>query len=311
MNVGDTGLPSYLKLYRNGELRQRVFEAQKILLSCSLCPRSCRARRLDGEEGECGGGGWAKVASFNPHFGEEIPLVGCRGSGTIFFAHCPLHCSFCQNWDISQAGSGNEVRPEALADMMINLQSFGCHNINLVTPTHFVPQILEALLTACEAGLRVPLVYNSGGYEALQTLRLLDGVIDIYMPDFKYADEANAKRYSDADDYPEVAKMALKEMHRQVGDLVIDSQGIAKRGLLVRHLVLPHDLAGTSAVLEFIAREISGNTYINIMVQYRPAYKAGRFEELNRRITSKEFAQAIAAAKALGLERLDGSEGAL
>ncbi|MBI4720388.1 MAG: radical SAM protein [Chitinivibrionia bacterium] len=301
------GFPAYLSLYKSGELRERMFRAQKILLSCSLCPRNCRARRLDGERGECGGGVWAEVASYAPHFGEESPLVGFKGSGTIFFSHCPLHCVFCQNWDISQAGAGTEVRSDELADMMMALQRFGCHNINVVTPTHYVPHILEALLLACETGLAIPIVYNSGGYESLETLALLDGVVDIYMPDFKYGDAADAKRYSDVDDYPRTARAALKEMHRQVGDLVLDGRGIAVKGLLVRHLVLPNNLAGTREALRFIAEEVSKETYVNIMDQYRPSFNAAQHADLARRITPEEFRRAVAMAGEFGLLRLDGS----
>jgi putative pyruvate formate lyase activating enzyme len=306
MKYGGCAYPSYLRLYESGELRERMFRAEKILLSCRLCPRRCNASRLDGERGECGGGLWAEVASYTAHFGEESPLVGFRGSGTIFFSHCPLHCVFCQNWDISQKGLGSEVRAENLADMMMALQGFGCHNINLVTPTHYVPQILEALLLACEAGLAIPLVYNCGGYESTETLALLDGIVDIYMPDFKYGDASRAKRLSDADDYPLVAWAAVQEMHRQVGDLMLDERGTARRGLLVRHLVLPNDLAGSREVFRFIAEDVSKETYLNIMDQYRPSFMAASHQDLNRRITPEEYGYAIALAKEFGLLRLDG-----
>lgn len=282
-----------------------MLDAQKLLIECTLCPRRCGARRMDGEAGECGAGAWAKTASASAHFGEERPLVGFRGSGTIFFSHCPLKCEFCQNYDISQTGIGREVRAEELADMMLGLQQFGCHNINVVTPTHVVPQILEGLFLACEAGLRIPLVYNSGGYDLPETLRLLEGIVDIYMPDFKYADAETARRFSHVDDYPGVAKAALREMHRQVGDLVLDEQGIARRGMIVRHLVLPGGLAGTEAVLEFIAAELSPRTYVNIMDQYRPCYHAARFEELRRSVSAGEYRAALAAARDAGLVRLD------
>lgn len=282
-----------------------MLDAQERMKRCTLCPRACEARRLDGETGECGGGLWARVASAGPHFGEESPLVGFGGSGTIFFSNCPLKCVFCQNWEISQEGSGRDAGAGDLAGMMLGLQRAGCHNINVVTPTHVVPHILEGLYLACEAGLRIPIVYNSGGYDSVDTLELLDGVVDIYMPDFKYADAAAAKRYSNVDDYPRVAKAALREMHRQVGDLELDDSGIAVRGMIVRHLVLPGAIAGTGAVLAFIAGELSPDTYVNVMDQYRPAYRADRFEALARRITRAEFDEAIAAARAAGLNRLD------
>jgi putative pyruvate formate lyase activating enzyme len=263
------------------------------------------AQRLQGETGVCGVAENAMVSSYGPHYGEERPLVGSGGSGTIFLAHCNLCCVFCQNSEISQEGEGQAASVRKLAEMMLDLQRMGCHNINFVTPTHQVPQILRALPLAVEGGLQVPLVYNCGGYESLETLRILDGVFDIYMPDFKYADSEAAKRYSNAENYPEVAKAALQEMHRQVGDLVMDRRGIARRGLLVRHLVLPNDLAGTGEVVRFLA-ELSEDTYVNIMAQYRPCYRAHEHPSLARRPTREELESALQLARAAGLHRLDG-----
>jgi putative pyruvate formate lyase activating enzyme len=246
------------------------------------------------------------VASYGPHHGEEAPLRGWRGSGTIFFAWCNLRCVFCQNWDISQQGMGRAMSPAELAEMMLELQAMGCHNINLVSPSHVVAQILAAVAIAARRGLHLPLVYNTGGYDSLEALALLDGVVDIYMPDMKYADSAIAHRYSHVRDYCDVNRAAVKEMHRQVGDLVLDDRGIAQRGLLVRHLVLPNDLAGTEQVIEFLAREISPATYLNLMDQYRPCYRAAEHPPLDRRLTGPEYHAALAAAHHAGLHRLDG-----
>jgi len=247
----------------------------------------------------------AIVSSYGAHFGEERPLVGKRGSGTIFFSHCNLGCIFCQNWTISHLGEGSEVSYERLSDMMIELQNMGCHNINLVTPTHQMPMIIKSIMIAKAKGLRLPIVYNTGGYDSIEALKILDGIIDIYMPDFKYWDNEPAKRYSLADNYPECAKMAIKEMHRQVGDLIIED-GIAKRGLLLRHLVLPGGIAGTENIVKFVADEISKDTYINIMDQYYPCYKAFSHPPLDRRITPKEYDSAIRAALRAGLKRISG-----
>lgn len=253
--------------------------------------------------GICRGGAAAKVSSVGPHYGEEPPLVGRGGSGTIFFAHCNLLCVFCQNYDISHWAQGPEVSAGELANYMVYLQSRGCHNINFVTPTHYVAQILEALPLAVEAGLRLPLVYNCGGYESMETLALLDGIIDIYMPDVKFWDPVVAQEFTTAEDYPRRMKEAVKEMHRQVGDLIMDERGIALRGLLIRHLVLPQDKAGTYQVLQFIAEEVSPHSYVNVMRQYRPAYKAREYPPLARRITEEEFARAIGIATNFGLIR--------
>jgi putative pyruvate formate lyase activating enzyme len=247
----------------------------------------------------------AKVSSYGPHLGEEDPLRGWRGSGTIFFSRCNLRCQFCQNHDISQTDMGNEVEPEELAAMMLELQSQGCHNINFVSPTHVVPQIMAAVLVAAQAGLRLPLVYNTGGYDSPSSLNLLDGVIDIYMPDMKYASAQISRHYSKARNYPVINQSAVLEMHRQVGDLQVDKHGLATRGLLVRHLVLPNNLSGTDKIVRFLAEEISANTYLNLMDQYRPAYKAHNHPKLNRRITRQEYRTAVQWAQEAGLQRLD------
>ncbi len=298
--------PAYLKLSQEA-LQDKIDRAGQILRNCTLCPRNCHVDRPAGELGFCGTGDQPYVASWNAHFGEEAPLVGHHGSGTIFFSHCNLGCLFCQNWTISHAGEGGPISFEALAKIMLALQQrHGCHNINFVTPTHQVYQILQALKIAIERGLSVPLVYNCGGYEAPETLRLLEGIIDIYMPDFKFADPDTAEQYAKAANYPAVAKAAIHEMHRQVGDLVVDSRGIARRGLLVRHLVLPEGLAGTKEIVEFLAREISPDTYLNIMDQYYPCYRAGEHPPLDRRLGREEYRRAVRAAREAGLTRLDG-----
>jgi putative pyruvate formate lyase activating enzyme len=297
---------AYLHVLRSGELKQRVTEAYQRLEACDICPRECGVNRRESTKGAvCRTGERAVVSSYNPHFGEEAPLVGMRGSGTIFFTWCNLKCQYCQNYEISQLGEGREVEPEQLAAMMLRLQVMGCHNINFVSPTHVVPQILAGVLIAAKAGLRVPLVYNTGGYDSLKTLALLDSVFDIYMPDMKYADEPTARRLSKIKDYPAINHAAVAEMHRQVGDLRVDEGGVALRGLLVRHLVLPGGLAGTEEIVRFLAEEISRDTYLNIMDQYRPCYKAHEFHELNRRVTSDEYAEPVRLAQEAGLHRLD------
>lgn len=297
--------PAYLRTSCNGLLQEKITKAFRILEHCSLCPRSCGANRLKNERGTCGAGCLPEISSYSPHFGEERPLVGFFGSGTIFLTHCNLKCVFCQNFSISHLGDGNQVSFERLGNMMLELQKLGCHNINFVSPTHYVPQILKALSYAIEKGLSVPLVYNTGGYDSLETLRLLDGVVDIYMPDMKYSQEEAAKQYSQAPDYPLIAKLAIKEMHRQVGDLCLDGRGIARRGLLVRHLVLPMGLAGTREAMRFFASEISRNTYVNIMDQYFPSGEIPLNSPLRRRITKEEFDDAVKMAKEEGLHRLD------
>ena len=294
----------YLALAASGQLQERIDAAIELLSPCEACPRACRVDRLADEHGFCRAGRRARVASFSAHFGEERPLVGTHGSGTIFFSGCNLGCIFCQNYDISHSAGGRQLDASQLAAIMLRLQDAGCHNINFVTPTHVVPQILEALPAAIEASLTVPLVYNCGGYENLEILRLLDGVIDIYMPDAKYADASVAGEFSDAPDYPERVYKALAEMHRQVGDLSINADGIAERGLLVRHLVLPDDLAGTARIMEFLA-SLSPDTYVNVMDQYHPCHQAVGHNTLGRRITSSEYHAAVSAALDAGLTRLD------
>jgi len=296
---------AYLSLYRSGELRDRVEAARSLLRNCRVCPRHCGVDRLNGELGKCRTPGEVMVSSYGPHFGEESPLVGRNGSGTIFFTNCNLRCVFCQNYSISQLGEGDKVSKEELACMMFSLQDKGCHNINLVSPTHVVPQILEAFEMAVKSGLQLPLVYNSGGYDSIETLRLLDGIVDIYMPDMKYSDEKNAEKLSGVENYPSINRAAVKEMHRQVGDLQINEDGIAQRGLLVRHLVLPHGLAGTKEVVSFLANEVSPDTYVNIMAQYHPCHKAFQFPSLSRRISAGEFQEAVTLARQAGLCRLD------
>ena len=298
--------PTYLALYRTGELQQRDQQASEELRECHVCPRDCGVNRLADERSVCKTGRYAQVASYFPHFGEEDCLRGWRGSGTIFFSMCNLRCSFCQNWDISQAQRGQETPPDRLAAMMLELQARGCHNINFVTPEHVVPQVLEALIFAVEGGLRLPIVYNTSAYDSLTSLRLLDGVVDIYMPDFKLWDAELSFRYLKARDYPDVARRAIKEMHRQVGVLKFDERGFARRGVLVRHLVMPGMLSETREILRFLAEEIASDTYVNMMAQYHPANKvtAEKYPEINRRITTSEYRAAVQIAHAFGL-RLD------
>jgi putative pyruvate formate lyase activating enzyme len=295
----------YRAAHRSGRLEERVKQGAQILENCSLCPRRCGANRVRGEKGHCRAGWLPAVSAYNPHFGEEDPLVGLHGSGTIFMTHCNLLCHFCQNYDISHEGHGRELAVERLAEMMLELQGSGCHNINFVTPTHFVPQILKALAVAAANGLSVPLVYNTGGYDTVETLRLLDGIFDIYMPDLKFMDGGAAEEFCDAPDYPAAAQAAILEMHRQVGDLVMDEHGIARRGLLVRHLVLPEGLAGTRQAMHFLAAKVSLNTYVNIMDQYRPCGEVAPRSPLHRRITQREYDEALRAAEEEGLTRLD------
>jgi putative pyruvate formate lyase activating enzyme len=297
--------PAYLDLLNHGELEQRVVQAYQHLKKCDGCAWKCGIDRLSGKLGICRTGSRARVSSYGPHMGEENPLRGWRGSGTIFFARCNLHCQYCQNYDISQSDAGDEVDPRDLAAIMIELQSVGCHNINFVSPSHVIPQILTGVLVAAQAGLRLPLVFNTGGYDSLEMLALLEGVIDIYMPDMKYSSSQIARYYSKIPHYCEVNQAAVKEMHRQVGDLQLDEHGLAWRGLLVRHLVLPNNLAGTSTVVNFLANEISKNTYLNLMDQYRPAYKAKQYPKLKRSITPQEYQEALQEASSVGLYRLD------
>ncbi|MBM2849674.1 MAG: hypothetical protein HW418_2616 [Anaerolineales bacterium] len=299
--------PAYLRLYRTGELEQRAREAVASLSACRVCPRDCRADRLADKTAACKTGRYARVSSCFPHGGEEDCLRGWRGSGTIFFSWCNLRCVLCQNYDISQLGHGEETRPERLAEMMLELQALGCHNINFVTPEHVVPQILEALPAAVEGGLRLPIVYNTSAYDSLESLHHMDGVVDIYMPDFKIWDGRLALKYLLAKDYPEAARRAIKEMHRQVGELKMDEHGLARRGVLVRHLVMPGGVAGTRDIMRFLAREVSPHTYVNMMAQYYPAGRVTpeKFGEINRRITRQEITSAVAAAQEAGLYRFD------
>lgn len=302
--------PSYVALHRAGTLQQRISAAGELLRRCTLCPHQCGINRLQGELGLCRTGAKARVASFGAHFGEESPLVGCSGSGTIFFAGCNLLCVFCQNYDISHIdkegdSAADTVTAPELASIMLDLQKQGCHNINLVTPSHVVPQFLAALPLAIDRGLNIPIVYNSSGYDSVETLLLLEDIVDIYMPDCKFWLPETAALYTRAGDYPEVMRKALREMHRQVGNLEIDETGVACRGLLVRHLVMPDHLEDTAGVLAFLARDISTATYVNIMDQYHPCHQAFQFDRINRPLASEEYRQALAMAKEYGLHRLD------
>jgi putative pyruvate formate lyase activating enzyme len=298
--------PAYLRLLASGALARRVDEAERHLGDCDLCARYCRVdRRATIAGAVCRTGERATVASYGAHHGEEDCLRGREGSGTVFFSRCNLRCVYCQNWDISQRGVGREATAADIADMMLELQQQGCHNINFVTPSHVVAQIVDAVHDAARRGLRLPIVYNTGGYDSPEALALLDGIVDIYMPDMKYGDAELARKYSKVRDYVEVNRAAVREMHRQVGDLVLDENGIAVRGLLVRHLVLPSEIAGTDQVLAFLAEEISSNTFINLMDQYRPCYRADEYPEIGRPLTGSEYREALAAAERLGLHRLD------
>ena len=299
----DPTIGCYVDLHRTGELEKRAKKAVERLASCVMCGQACNVNRLEDETGICRTGRAAAVSGVSRHFGEEGVLVGTGGSGTIFFANCNLTCAFCQNYDTSAYGLGREVSCHDLARMMLSLQAQGCHNINLVSPSHVVPQILEALVLAAEEGLRLPLVYNTGGYDALPTLRLLDGVVDIYMPDFKFNDSELAERFCGAPGYATVVRAAIREMHRQVGDLVVDERGIARRGLILRHLVMPGGLEDTREVMRFIAERISPNTYVNVMGQYRPAHLAMRYPELSRPLKRSEHREAMAIAREEGLQR--------
>lgn len=298
-------VPAYLHLLRSGGFQARVEAAQAALRDCALCPWACHVDRTQ-KIGFCRTGAEAIVSSAFPHMGEEDPLTGIYGSGTIFFAQCNMRCQFCQNYEISQLGEGRPISAERLAEIMLRLQAAGCHNINFVSPTHVIPQIIAAVYLAAQEGLSIPLVYNTGGYDAPEGLRLLDGIIDIYMPDMKYADATLAQKYSKIRDYPRHNQAAVREMHRQVGDLQLDERGIAMRGLLVRHLVLPEGMAGTAEIVRFLAEEISPNTYINVMGQYRPAWRVAerQIAPLNRPVTRQEVEDARAIAQRAGL-RLD------
>lgn len=298
--------PGYRSLLRSGVLEERVQVANEHLRRCNLCARYCNVDRISTVEGAvCGIGEQALIYSFGTHRGEEDPISGWRGSGTIFFSRCNLHCVFCQNWEISQTDSGEYMTSQKLASIMLSLQERGCHNINLVSPSHVVAQIISAVFIAAQGGLHLPLVYNTGGYDSPEALELLDGIIDIYMPDIKYGTSGMSRRLSGAPDYCEVNRRAIREMHRQVGDLVLDANGLAVRGLLVRHLVLPGDLADSGDALLFIAREISPSTYVNLMDQYYPCYRADDFPPLDRPLLRGEYRRAAAMAERCGLRRLD------
>lgn len=289
--------PGYLEI----DLKDRIDQLYTIMESCELCPRKCGVNRLDGEEGYCRSGEDLIVSSIHPHFGEEEPLVGMYGSGTIFLCNCNLGCIYCQNYEISHFGNGTRMSATELAIGMIRLQKMGCHNINLVTPTHFVPQLVKSIKIAAEKGLRIPIVYNCGGYERKETLELLEGIIDIYMPDIKYSDRINAKKYSNAQDYFDICREAVKEMYAQVGDLKIENR-IAEMGLLIRHLVLPNGISGSKEVLRFIS-ELSKESYVNIMAQYRPMYRAYEYEELSRPVKISEYRSVMRIARGFGLHR--------
>jgi len=296
--------PVYLKTLREGKFPEKIARARELASQCRVCPRQCGVNRLQGERGECRIGYQPIVSSYFPHFGEEAPLVGWHGSGTIFMSGCNLLCLFCQNYDTSHLLVGREVSILQFAEMMLKLQTLGCHNINIVTPSHVVPQLVEALYLAAQDGLEIPLVYNSGGYDSLESLQLLNGLVDIYMPDFKFFSDELGAKYTAVGNYGTTARVVLKEMHRQVGDLVIE-QGLARRGLLVRHLVMPGMLEDSSRIFHFLANEVSRHTYLNVMPQYRPAGEAHKCEEIDRPLSYSEFLQAVQLAKKTGLYRLD------
>ncbi len=303
---GERWHPAYEKLESEGKLAQRVEQAYAIFEECELCPRQCGVNRQKGERGFCRAPARVVIFSAQPHFGEEISLVGQHGSGTIFFSNCNLRCVFCQNWPISHEGRGKELQDEDLAEMMISLQNIGCHNINVVTPTHVMPNILNAMRIALKKGLRLPVVYNTSGYERLEILKILDGIVDIYMPDMKYMDADQAAKHSaGASDYPEMTKKAIIEMNRQVGELLIDKRGVALSGLIIRHLVMPNRVAGTEKFVRWVAETLPKSTYVNIMPQYRVDYKAFDYPEIARGITVQEFLEAMDWAEKYGLTNLD------
>jgi len=297
--------PKYINAQESGLLKERLETVKNRMTSCHLCPRQCGVNRLKGESGVCKTGHQARVSAAFAHFGEETPLVGSNGSGTIFFSYCNLLCNFCQNYETSHEGEGRTFIDEELAEIMLNLQNKGCHNINFVTPSHVVFQILSALEIAIENGLCIPLVYNTSAYDSVETLKLLDGIIDIYMPDFKFWNNEIAEKTCRAGNYPQIAQKAINEMFRQVGDLKINRDGIATEGLLIRHLVLPNNLAGTREIMHFIATQISKNTYTNIMPQYRPCGEACQMKLMASHVTGDEFHEALNEAKQAGIQRLD------
>ncbi|UCG84737.1 MAG: radical SAM protein [Gemmatimonadota bacterium] len=298
--------PGYLALHRSGVLRRRGEELWQVMQACRLCPRECGAARLDGEAGFCQGTSQLRIATYHPHFGEERPLVGRGGSGTVFFSNCNLRCVFCINWQISQGGEGDPRTLDELAEMMLRLQARGCVNINIVTPTHYSPHIVLALDIAAERGLRLPLVYNTNGWDRLEILEMLDGIVDIYLPDFKYAQSAMASKYSSgADTYPEITKSAMLEMHRQVGVAKPAADGLMYRGLMIRHLVMPNRVGGSRDVIGWIAENLPKDTYVNIMSQYTPTYKAFDYPEISRRVTHQEYREVVEYAEQVGLTNLD------
>lgn len=302
----------YAQMEKEGKLGQRVKQAYAIFERCQLCPRKCGVNRLKGEKGFCRAPARVVVYSAHPHFGEEEPITGQKGSGTIFISNCNLRCVFCQNWPIAHEGQGKEISDEEFAGLMLEMQRIGCHNINIVTPTHVMPNILSAVQIACRKGLRLPLFYNTSGYERVEILKILDGIVDIYKPDMKFMDGALAEKYSSgARDYPEVAQKAILEMHRQVGVLKSDEDGISLRGLLIRHLVMPNRIAGTEKFVKWVAGNLPRNTYVNIMAQYRVEYKAYEYPEIARGITTQEFLEAIDWAKTNGLINLDSKSMAI
>lgn len=295
--------PIYLKTRASGGLDKKVKELKALLKACTLCPRKCRVDRTAGQVGYCKASDSLSVSSAFPHFGEESPLVGFHGSGTIFFSHCNLKCIFCQNYDISIEGDGQLCSENRLAEIMVELQRRGCHNINFVTPTHYVPHLVEAVGLAADSGLRIPIVYNCGGYESLEVIKLLEGIVDIYMPDIKFLDPCLSSRFCNAKDYPDVVKEVVKEMHRQVGGLVINEHGIATRGLLLRHLVMPSCLEDTKRIMRFVREEVSTHAFVNIMAQYHPCCRAEDYPEIARRISHREYQEALGYAQSIGLSR--------
>jgi len=298
--------PGYLQLHETGELKKRADDLWKIMESCKLCPRMCGVNKLEGNKGFCQASAQLQISSYHPHFGEERPLVGKGGSGTIFLTNCGLRCVFCINWEVSQGGHGRDREVEDMANMMIVLQQRGCHNINVVTPTHYSPHIVRALDIAAAKGLRLPLVYNTCGWERVEILKMLDGIVDIYLPDFKYADGKMAAKYSsNAESYPEVTKAALLEMHRQVGVAKPAEDGLMYRGLMIRHLVMPNRVSGTQEVFRWIGENLPKDTYLNIMAQYRPMYKASEYPDIARRLTREEYSEAVKWARDAGLTNLD------
>ncbi len=299
--------PAYLKLYKTGELKERAENLWEIMEECRLCPRRCGVDRLGGMKGFCRApGAKLMISSFHQHFGEETPLVGSGGSGTIFLTHCNLRCVFCQNWEVSQLGMGHASNIDELADMMLHLQKIGCHNINLVTPTLYTPHILKALNIAVEKGLRLPIVYNSSGWERIEILKILDGIVDIYLPDIKYWDSKMSAKYSSgAGTYSEFTKKAILEMHRQVGVAKPAKDGIVYRGLMIRHLVMPNNVGGSEEIMEWIAENLPKDTYVNIMGQYNPSYKAYDYPDISRRITGEEYNKVVDRAKESDLTNLD------